>query len=93
MQLITRNFRCKAGELDLIMKDGSALVIVEVRYRKSDVYGSALESVTLTKQKKIIAATQYYLSAVKTDTAVRFDIVAISGSGAINWIKNAFPAN
>jgi putative endonuclease len=93
MQLITRNFRCKAGELDLIMKDGSALVIVEVRYRKSDVYGSALESVTLTKQKKIIAATHYYLSAVKTDTAVRFDIVAISGSSNINWIKNAFPAN
>lgn len=88
--LIARNFRCKVGELDLIMKDGETLVIVEVRYRKSDEYGSALESVTATKQAKIIAATHYYLSNSNTDRPVRFDVVAISGPGKINWIKNAF---
>ncbi len=87
---VTRNFRCKQGELDLIMLDGLALVIVEVRFRKSDRYGSAAESITTAKQSRIIAATHYYLSTKKTDCPIRFDVVAISGDGHINWIKNAF---
>lgn len=90
LKLIARNFRCKAGELDLIMKDGNTVVIAEVRYRKSDAYGSALESVTAQKQAKIIAAAQFYLSTLRTDNPVRFDVVAISGNGGIDWIKNAF---
>ena len=72
------------------MKDGEILVIVEVRYRHSDAYGSALESVTASKQAKIIAATQYYLASVKMDRAVRFDVVAISGAVKLDWVKNAF---
>lgn len=88
--LIARNFRCKAGEIDLIMQDGESLVIVEVRYRNSDAYGSALESVTASKQAKIIAATHYYLASVKMDRAVRFDVVAISGAAKLDWVKNAF---
>ncbi len=89
---VARNYRCKQGELDLIMRDRQSLVIVEVRYRKSDVYGSALESITLSKQNRIIAATQHYLaSAAKlSDSPLRFDVVALSGNGDINWIKNAF---
>ncbi len=72
------------------MRDRQSLVIVEVRYRKSNVYGSALESVTASKQAKIIAATQHYLSTLRADSPLRFDVVAISGNGDINWIKNAF---
>jgi len=87
---VARNFRCKQGELDLIMRDGQALVIIEVRFRKSDRYGSAVESVTPSKQSRIIAATHIYLSTKKTDRPIRFDVVAISGNGSINWIKNAF---
>lgn len=87
---VARNFRCKQGELDLIMTDNQTLVIIEVRYRKSDRYGSAVESVTSAKQSRIIAATQFYLSIKKTDSPIRFDVVAISGDGSINWIKNAF---
>jgi len=87
---ISRNFRCKQGEIDLIMADQQALVIIEVRFRKTDYYGSAVESVTQTKQSRIIAATQVYLSLQKTDRPIRFDVVAISGNGNINWIKNAF---
>jgi putative endonuclease len=90
LQPVCRNYRCKQGELDLIMRDQQSLVIVEVRYRKSNVYGSALESVTASKQAKIIAATQHYLSTVRADSPLRFDVVAISGNGDINWIKNAF---
>ena len=52
---VCRNYRCKQGELDLIMTDHQTLVIIEVRYRKTDQYGSALESVTRAKQSRIIA--------------------------------------
>jgi putative endonuclease len=87
---VFRNYRCKQGELDLIMTDQQTLVIIEVRYRKTDQYGSALESVTRTKQSRIIAATHSYLSSQKTDRPIRFDVVAISGNGKIEWIQNAF---
>jgi putative endonuclease len=87
---ICRNYRCKHGELDLIMRDQQSLVIVEVRYRKSDTFGSALESITRSKQERIISATQHYLSTVRDDCPIRFDVVAISGNSEINWIKNAF---
>lgn len=87
---VGRNFRCKLGELDLIMSDQQTLVIIEVRFRKNDKYGSAAESVTRAKQSRIIAATHVYLSAQKTDRPIRFDVVAISGNGDIDWIQNAF---
>lgn len=90
LKLVARNYRCKQGELDLVMRDQQVLVIVEVRYRKSDTYGSALESVTHNKQIKILAATQHYLNSQKLDDPMRFDVVAISGDGSVNWIKNAF---
>ena len=87
---ICRNFRCKQGELDLVMLDQQSLVIIEVRFRKSDKYGSAVESITPKKQSRIIAATQVYLASCKTDRPIRFDVIAISGNDHINWIKNAF---
>lgn len=87
---VGRNFRCKLGELDLIMQDKQTLVIVEVRFRKSDKYGSAVESVTQSKQSRIIAATQIYLSSKKINPRLRFDVVAISGNGNVEWIQNAF---
>lgn len=87
---VSRNFHCKQGELDLIMTDKQTLVIVEVRFRKTDRYGSAAESITPAKQSRIIAATQFYLSTQKTDCPIRFDVIAMSGNGSINWIKNAF---
>ncbi len=87
---VCRNYRCKLGELDLIMLDQNALVIIEVRYRKSDRYGSATESITRTKQSRIIATTQWYLSTQKVDRPLRFDVIAISGNGKLEWIQNAF---
>lgn len=89
---VCRNYRCKLGEIDLIMNDRSTLVMVEVRYRKSDTYGSALESITRKKQSRIIAAAGLYLAEKKIDQPVRFDVVAISGDQSLNWIANAFQA-
>ena len=90
LQLVRRNFRCKHGELDLVMQDQHTLVIVEVRYRKSDHFGSAAESITPAKQSRIIAATHIYLATHKINGPLRFDVVALSGNGQLNWIKNAF---
>ena len=90
LQPVCRNFRSRLGELDLVMKDGETLVIIEVRYRKTDRYGSALESITPKKQSRIIAATHHYLLQNKMACPVRFDVVALSGNASIEWIKNAF---
>jgi len=88
--LVERNYRCKWGELDLLMNEKGVLVVVEVRYRKNDRYGSALESVTSTKQARIIAATKHYIVAKKIDQPIRFDVVAITGDSSPQWVKNAF---
>lgn len=87
---VCRNFRCKQGELDLIMTDQQTLVIIEVRFRKTDKYGSAVESITRDKQSRIIAATHVYLASQKTDRPIRFDVIAMSGNGRMDWIQNAF---
>lgn len=93
LSAVSRNYRCKQGEIDLIMRHGTALVFVEVRYRKNATYGSALETVTIKKQSRIIAATCHYLKANKlTNSALRFDVVAMTGDN-LNWVQNAFQAN
>lgn len=92
LTLITRNFRCPHGEIDLIMQDGKTRVIVEVRYRKNAKFGNALESVTKTKQNKLIATTQIYLETLQTQELlpIRFDVIGILGNGQLEWVKNAF---
>jgi len=91
------NFRCKLGELDLIMLEGECLVIVEVRYRASQQHGGALHSVTLRKQQRIMKTTSHYLQRRKQLTALplRFDVLAISGALTaphVDWCKQAFDA-
>ena len=94
LQLAARNFHCRRGEIDLIMRDGNFLVFVEVRYRKNDYFGSAAESVTQQKQRRLLTTAAYYLQQEKRsgDTPCRFDVVTLSGrqNPRIEWIKNAF---
>ena len=90
---LTRNFRCRQGEIDLIMRQGKTLVFVEVRYRKSAAFGSPAETVTKSKQQKIITAANYYLTGCgQHDMGCRFDVVAITGQhpAKIEWITDAF---
>ena len=87
---ITRNYRCRGGEIDLVMRDKQATVFVEVRYRRSDCFGSALESVDARKQRRLITAAQHFLLTHKSNACCRFDVVGIGGDGEINWIRNAF---
>lgn len=90
LQLVRRNYSCRAGEIDLIMQDGAQLVFVEVRYRKRHDFGSALESVTAAKQRKLIITAQYYLQQSGSTPACRFDVVGMGQDQQIQWIKNAF---
>jgi putative endonuclease len=89
--LVERNFRCKGGEIDLVMQDKHALVFVEVRKRADKNHGGAAASVTAGKQKRLIIAAQIYLQRYKMPPACRFDVIAIDGT-EITWLKNAFDA-
>ncbi len=94
LTLVTRNYHCRTGELDLIMREGDLLVFVEVRSRRSAQYGSPAESVTRAKQKKLLSAAASYLQRQGLDLPCRFDVVAIllwPGSDPhIEWIRDAF---
>lgn len=94
LKLIRRNYHSRGGEIDLIMQHQDVLVFVEVRYRKSASYGSAIESVNYSKQQRLIhAATQYLQQHPPKQESCRFDVVGVSPSSQgydINWIQNAF---
>src|SRR5579863_8818519 len=76
LTLLARNYRCKLGEIDLIMRDTQHIVFVEVRHRSSNAFGSAIESVTAIKQRKIIKTAAHYLLTQKwfDKVSCRFDI-------------------
>jgi putative endonuclease len=95
LKLITRNYRCKVGEIDLVMLDGATLVLTEVRYRASTDYGGAAASVTWRKQRRLANAAEHLLMkrADLKRYPARFDVVAITADAAeskIDWIKRAF---
>lgn len=88
LKLVERNFRCKGGEIDLVMQDGRGLVFVEVRKRASAEYGGAAASVTARKQARLVIAAQTFLQRYTMPPACRFDVIAIDGA-AMEWLKNA----
>lgn len=90
-RVIERNFRVRGGEIDLICRDGKALVFVEVRLRSRGDFGGAGASITAGKRRRIILAAQHYLLG-KADCDCRFDCVLIDG-GQLEWVKNAFSAD
>ena len=91
LTLLERNFRCKGGEIDLIMQDGATLVFIEVRKRADLRHGGAAASVTRTKQARLIIAAQTWLLRQQRQPACRFDVIAID-AGALSWLKNAIEA-
>jgi putative endonuclease len=89
-RIVERNFRCKAGELDIVARDGDVLVFVEVRSRSDDEHGTAAEMIQRTKQRRVIRVARCYLEAVAPDfDECRFDIVAITADESI-LLKDAF---
>ena len=98
LSLVSQNYRCKYGEIDLIMRDKKTTVFVEVRYRKSEHFGSGAETVNYHKQRKLLATASHYLQnhPKAAKQPCRFDVVSLtanSSSGAedyaVQWIANA----
>ena len=96
LKLLTRNWRCKGGELDLVMLDADTVVFVEVRYRLHASFGGALGSIDGRKQKRLVLAASLVLQKEPRWAAqpCRFDVVALQGSHhagrPLQWLKNAF---
>lgn len=96
MRLLARNYRCKQGELDLVMRDADTVVFVEVRYRRRDLWGDAAETVDWRKQKRVIAAAHHYLLTHPhlANQPCRFDVIAAIGDPAepasYRWLREAF---
>jgi putative endonuclease len=88
--ILTRNFRCSYGEIDLIAEDGEDLVFVEVKTRRGTSYGLPEEAVTIRKQLKIMQVASFYLDAHACyERSWRIDVVAIqlSRSGVLEEIR------
>ena len=95
LQLLTQNYRCNLGEIDLIMQDDQEIVFVEVRLRNNTLYGDAVDSVDFKKQQKIIRTAAHYLQSTKLLDKVncRFDIIGLSyasTNAAVDWVQDAF---
>ena len=92
LTFIERNARNRAGEIDLIMRNETGWIFVEVRFRKNCDYGDALLSVNWHKRRKLLAAARYWLAQRQESfetSPCRFDICAITGN-QFEWIQNAF---
>ena len=94
LKFVAANYRMRIGEIDLIMEDGKYLVFIEVKFRTSERWGTALEQVTARKIQKIRLVAKAYLQRYPHDVPyARFDVVGISPCGAgyrFNWVKGAF---
>lgn len=99
LKLVTANYRCRAGEIDLIARDLKTLVFIEVRARSHQQWGGASASVDQRKQRKIIKTAAHFLSSHSAyrNTPCRFDVIAFermphsgTGDSCPVWYKDAF---
>ena len=98
MDILARGFRYRGGEIDLIARDGSELVFVEVKTRTSDDFGNPEESVTWVKRRKILRTATYYLqSRSALEQPCRFDVISIrvdaQGDPVLEHLRDAFRAD
>ena len=95
LMLVMRNYRCRRGEIDLVMRDADTLVFVEVRRRTSHAFGGGVASVDSRKRTRLVAAAEHYLmmKRIGDERPCRFDVVAIDGRSprtTIEWVRGAF---
>lgn len=92
LKWIMSNYRCRFGEIDLVMQDRQDLVFVEVRQRQTMAFGGAVASVSWQKQKKLLLTAQHFQLVHERWSHVpcRIDVLALQGMPpSIDWIKNA----
>lgn len=92
LTLLQQNYRCRFGEIDIIMRDDETLVFVEVRMRTNEAFGGAAASITPFKQSKLLRTARHYIAELNVEPACRFDAILLTGNDGktIEWIKNAF---
>jgi putative endonuclease len=90
LTLVECNYRCRFGEIDLVMREGTQLVFVEVRMRARPGYGGAAASIDRRKRGKLVRAARHYLTRFPQAPACRFDAVLMDGQGEPQWIRAAF---
>jgi len=96
LECLAANYRCRLGELDLLMQTGNTLVVVEVRYRGAGARYSARDSVSPSKQRRIVRATEQFLCRHPryAQMEFRFDVVCIDvsadGRPRLQWLEDAF---
>jgi putative endonuclease len=91
LRILSRNWRCRAGELDIVARDrDGSIVFVEVRRRASSAFGGAAASITPAKQLRIARAAAFYRQVMRCEALpCRFDVVLIE-AGRLEWIRDAF---
>jgi len=95
--IVARRYRTRAGEIDIVARDGATLVFVEVKTRMHDEYGDPLEAVTTSKQRKLTLMALDFLARAKPGPVpCRFDVVSVRwgrrGGPDIEVVRNAFLA-
>ncbi len=97
LRIVTRNYRTKRGELDIIADDAGTLCFVEVRLRANSIFGSPLDTVGAKKQKRLTYAAMEYLAknvSIMNKCPCRFDVLSIERCPPrVIWVKNAFCLN
>ena len=94
LKIITRNYRCPKGEMDIIARDGETLVFIEVRTRRSSFRGWGEESITRQKVQRLHAIASFYViqQGYSNWPSLRFDVLAIRWIGVepeTKWFKAA----
>ncbi len=98
MKILATNFRCAAGEIDLIGREGNTIVFVEVKTRLSLAFGPPKMAVHIRKQRQIVRAAEWFLAERRLkDVPCRFDVLGVTfpeadESPRIEWVRDAFPA-
>ena len=89
LAIVQRNYRCRGGEIDLIVRDGEILVFVEVRLRRNRAFGTAAESITAVKRRRLRLAARHYLARLGREPPCRFDAVLLDALEAenIEWLR------
>ncbi|HSH30307.1 MAG TPA: YraN family protein [Thiohalobacter sp.] len=99
LKLVSRNYHCRAGEIDLIMLDGASLAFIEVRYRRSTRFGHGFDTIDRRKRRHIIRSAAHFLLTHPrlAGYAPRFDVVGVhgelAGGAQVDWLPNAFSAD
>lgn len=92
LTLVARNWSCRRGEIDLVMRDGATLVFIEVRKRSGSRFGGAAESIGPHKRERLRAAISLYLAGLAQEPACRIDAVLFESGKPPQWLQNIFEA-